>query len=189
MLKSLTGQAVALAGVSVAIVSATGADAASMSYSDTFQVDTYQDATYGPSITLIYDQFELAGQKLAGVSLRVDAALYSDEGTPIEATVTLDGTQIFTQSTSDSVFSDVTYSVGGDPALPFALEFFEGTGSFDVVVSVSGGGKFESLNTASTGITLTYEYEPVDVPLPASLPLALAGIGALGWMRRLKADA
>ena len=40
--------------------------------------------------------------------------------------------------------------------------------------------------TLPTGDTITWTTEATPVPVPAGLPLAVAGLGALAWVRRRK---
>ena len=94
-----------------------------------------------------------------------------------------DGTGI-TNATDANQFG--SYSVSIADTLTLATAGFTGTGTFGGL-GFTGDYLAYFLDEGSSysgTVTLTYEYTPSAVPLPASLPLALGGIGLLGLMGR-----
>lgn len=73
-----------------------------------------------------------------------------------------------------------------------AMSDFIGTGTVNFSVaslgtsSGSGAGNLATLfhTLAGAQVAVTYDYEPAVVPLPASVPLLLSGLGALALLRR-----
>lgn len=72
------------------------------------------------------------------------------------------------------------------------LSVFIGMGSIDIDIeataetSATGAGNLATIfgSQASAELTVVYDYSPATVPVPAALPLTMAGIGALGFVGR-----
>lgn len=96
-------------------------------------------------------------------------------------------------SVAQAAFSEFVGT--GSINVPWAITFFHsisGTcdpnlGTIITRCDLSGGGFFRF----TANITVDYEYDPIStppnvVPLPAGLPLLLAGLGSLAYLRRRK---
>ncbi|MEL7166576.1 MAG: VPLPA-CTERM sorting domain-containing protein [Pseudomonadota bacterium] len=88
---------------------------------------------------------------------------------------------------------DITISFVSDPSVTQslttssgALQFFGFASSAADIASVVINGTAGSFNFALDDFTFTDQVSTPAVPLPASLPFLLAGLGAIGLMRRRK---
>lgn len=85
---------------------------------------------------------------------------------------------------SRSAFSDEpAVGVGPDAILRVTSDLFDFSADDPLSYFSANADPFDGLFLASTDLTLT---SLTAVPLPASLPLALAGLGALGFLARRK---
>jgi hypothetical protein len=115
----------------------------------------------------------------------------------ISATVQIDSVQI--GPTGTALVGGGAFNFGPTEAAlsPPALSFYEGTSTFDVLLSLSviSSESVEAFVTwgsfVDEGLTLTYTYTPgiSATPLPAALPLFATGVAGLGfttWRSRRK---
>lgn len=153
---------------------------------DLFRLTTFAEATAGPA----------TGSAEAARSNEGDFSITNTTGVEQTITFTLDwaleGEADITSASLDSAasFGSVSFSEGGDTSL-----FYEELSLTGVVGGDTGdeGGVFSldftlgAEDTASFDLTTSSQAEAASViPLPAGLPLLLAGLGALALLRRTR---
>jgi hypothetical protein len=186
----LTGLTALIGGAEIS-----NADAATTSQTDAISLSTSGGAT--ATEMLPFNGFNPALGTLTAVELSVVSNVVFQIG----ATSATTSVQIFgnTFPTVPLSFSNpgAGFAVDGDN---FAVNGVSGTatladyigGSFDAFPTLTGGpgsvGWFGDLPSLGEGLTVTYTYTPT-TPLPATLPLFVGGLAALGfttWRSRRK---
>lgn len=102
-----------------------------------------------------------------------------------------DGVQDF-GGTSGVTYDDLAGTDTKTVTLTSSLAPFIGTGDFAAFVIAEGNSGYLGTSNsvvefdtfASSVLTVTYDYDIASVPLPAGLPLLLAGLGGLALVRR-----
>jgi hypothetical protein len=164
-----------------------------------------QDPSFGPlsgpgpsSTTLNLNQFDPALGTLTSVEVKLTSQVFESIGTTVSGSATGQGFSAnfgpFALGVSPFTLN-ITASIPGSPfvdpfvglgTLPYGFQYSAACGEGPIQLPFCGEGWGGDLK-------VTYTYDPVpQVPLPAALPLfatGLAGLGAMGWVRRLKRKA
>jgi hypothetical protein len=145
---------------------------------------------------LSFDRFNGALGTLTDVKIDLASSIFEDSSITFQASagsslsgLLNNGTFIHAGSASGVTYNSTTHPT---------LTGYTGAGSFLIGLVYSmfacGEGGTCGIGAGWTGtVTVTYTYDPVSsVPLPAALPMfatGVAGLGFMGWLRRLKQKA
>jgi hypothetical protein len=196
----LTGLTMVMGGAEVSTVDAATITFTPTSLNNTFSITagTFSVATASPSPS--FQQFDPSLGTLTSVDFSLDSNISASSSSfSFNATITVDnGVQLSSQSNTLGNYDVPTFTGLVGAAAANNAAFYKGTGFFPVVLTLNnmfnenstitwdGKGSGTSLET---GLTLTYDYTPAAVPLPATLPLfatGLAGLGFTTWLGRRK---
>lgn len=123
--------------------------------------------------------------RISGFGVTAGSALTSQviaDRTALTNSAGLTGTKVFSFGISDTQAATLTSGLSPFIGLGF-YNFIADANTFDSFsVFGAGSGASQSLQTALTGqLTAVYTYTPTAVPVPAALPLLLAGLGLMGF--------
>ena len=145
------------------------------------------------SANLSFNLFNPSLGSLTGVTIGLSSNIFENTGSPFTASA---------GSTLSGLLKDSPLiGLGTNSGVPFnsttnpPLAGYTGVGTFIVglVYSTTCGAEQSCGEGWNGNVSVTYTYNPPSaVPLPAALPLfatGLAGLGLMGWVRRLKQKA
>jgi len=145
--------------------------------------------------TVTFQQFNSSLGTLPGVQFGLDSTINQNAsfGT-ITGAVMVNGVTLDTHSGAGTYDNSAINGLNGAAN----AAFYTGPSTFGVSLVLNYGGcestcpTWDGMTSGETGVTITYNYTPSAVPLPAALPLFATGLGALGllgWRRKRKAAA